>query len=230
MFSRTSSGMLRLEALVTTILSGETIVSIIRVIRIGELGTTLAVTSNWSTLRSNTNYMERISELGTTLAVTSNWSTLRSNTNYMERISELGTTLAVTSNWSTLRSNTNYMERISELGTTLAETSNWSTRVALLAHPARMNWLLGPSWKFPEACLWRNWSPLSGGHSRSAGRLPLASGSGSGPPVDPTSGNVSYTKWSHKGRRLAEPTESKTWVLGPLTLRTAKHWVGGSKL
>jgi hypothetical protein len=73
--------------------------------RISELGTTFAVTSNWSTLRWNTNYMERISELGTTLAVTSNWSTVRWNTNYMERISELGTTLAVTSNWSTLRDN-----------------------------------------------------------------------------------------------------------------------------
>jgi hypothetical protein len=42
--------------------------------------------------------MEIISELRTTLAVTSNRSTLGRNTNYMERISELGTTLAVTSN------------------------------------------------------------------------------------------------------------------------------------
>jgi hypothetical protein len=42
--------------------------------------------------------MERISELGTALAVTSDWSTLRRNTNYMERIGELGTTLAVTAN------------------------------------------------------------------------------------------------------------------------------------
>jgi hypothetical protein len=41
--------------------------------------------------------MERISELGTALAVTSNRSTLRRNTNYMKRISELGTALAVTS-------------------------------------------------------------------------------------------------------------------------------------
>jgi hypothetical protein len=43
----------------------------------------------------------KISVLETTLAVTNNWSTLRRNTNYMERISELGTTLAVTSSWGT---------------------------------------------------------------------------------------------------------------------------------
>jgi hypothetical protein len=55
----------------------ESIASINRVTRIGELGTTLAVTSNWSKLRKNTNYMERISEVGTTLAVTGNCSTLR---------------------------------------------------------------------------------------------------------------------------------------------------------
>jgi hypothetical protein len=100
--------------------------SIIRVERISELGTTLAVTSNRSILRRNTNYMERIGELGTTSAVTSNWSTLRRNTNYMESIGELGTTLAVTSNRSTLQRNTNYMERIGELGTALAVTSNRS--------------------------------------------------------------------------------------------------------
>jgi hypothetical protein len=105
----------------------ERIASIIRVKRISELGTTLAVTSNWSILRRNTNYMERIGEVGTTLAVTSNWSTLRRNTNYMKKIGEVGTTLAVISNWSTLRRNTNYMKRIGELGTTIAVTSNWST-------------------------------------------------------------------------------------------------------
>jgi hypothetical protein len=108
--------------------------------RISELGTALAVTSNWSTLRRNTNYMERISELGTTLPVTSNWSMLRRNTNYMERISELGTTLAVTSNWSTLRRNTNYMERISELGTTLAVTSNWCTLPSLCYVMVFISW------------------------------------------------------------------------------------------
>jgi hypothetical protein len=107
--------------------------------RISELGTTLAVTSNWSTLRRNTNYMERIGELGSTLAITSNWSTLRRNTNYMERIGELGSTLAITSKWSILRRNTNYMERISELGSTLAVTSNWST-LPLLA---------------PQCCMYR---------------------------------------------------------------------------
>jgi hypothetical protein len=41
-----SSGMLRHVALVRTDLSAELIASIIRVTRIGELGTTLAVTSN----------------------------------------------------------------------------------------------------------------------------------------------------------------------------------------
>jgi hypothetical protein len=60
----------------------EEVMTSIRVTRISELGTTLAVTSNRCTLRRNTNYMERISELGTTLAVTSNRSTLRRNTMY----------------------------------------------------------------------------------------------------------------------------------------------------
>jgi demethoxyubiquinone hydroxylase (CLK1/Coq7/Cat5 family) len=49
-----SSGMLRRMALVRTDVSEEHIASIIRVKRIGELGTTLAVTSNRSTLRRNT--------------------------------------------------------------------------------------------------------------------------------------------------------------------------------
>jgi hypothetical protein len=52
-----SSGILRLEALVRTDVSEELSASFIRVTRIGELGTTLAVTSNWRTLRSNTNYL-----------------------------------------------------------------------------------------------------------------------------------------------------------------------------
>jgi hypothetical protein len=41
-----SSGMLRRVALVRTVVSEEVSTSIIRVIRMGELGTTLAVTSN----------------------------------------------------------------------------------------------------------------------------------------------------------------------------------------
>jgi hypothetical protein len=49
-----SSGMLRRVALVRTDVSEECITSIIRVTRIGELGTTLAVTSNRRTLRRNT--------------------------------------------------------------------------------------------------------------------------------------------------------------------------------
>jgi hypothetical protein len=45
-----SSGMLRLVALVRTDVSEELSASFIRVTRIGELGKTLAVTSNWRTL------------------------------------------------------------------------------------------------------------------------------------------------------------------------------------
>jgi hypothetical protein len=47
-----SSGMLRRVALVTTVVSEELIATLIRVTRIGELGT-LAVTNNRSTLRRN---------------------------------------------------------------------------------------------------------------------------------------------------------------------------------
>jgi hypothetical protein len=50
-----SSGMLRRVALVRTDVTKELSASIIRVTRIAELGTTLAVTSNRSTLRRNTN-------------------------------------------------------------------------------------------------------------------------------------------------------------------------------
>jgi hypothetical protein len=50
-----SSGMLRRVALVITDVSGELSASFIRVTRIGELGTTLAVTSDRRTLRRNTN-------------------------------------------------------------------------------------------------------------------------------------------------------------------------------
>jgi hypothetical protein len=56
-----SSGMLRRVALVRTDVSEELSGSIIRVTRIGELGTTLAATSNRRTLRRNT--MEEMSTL-----------------------------------------------------------------------------------------------------------------------------------------------------------------------
>jgi hypothetical protein len=49
-----SSGMLRRVALVRTDVSEELSASIIRVTSIGELGTTLAATSNRRTLRRNT--------------------------------------------------------------------------------------------------------------------------------------------------------------------------------
>jgi hypothetical protein len=49
-----SSGMLRRVALVRTDVSEELSFSFIRVTRIGELGTTLAVTSNRRTLQRNT--------------------------------------------------------------------------------------------------------------------------------------------------------------------------------
>jgi uncharacterized protein YqjF (DUF2071 family) len=50
-----SSGVLRRVALVRTDVSEELSTSFIRVTKIGELGTTLAVTSNRRTLRRNTN-------------------------------------------------------------------------------------------------------------------------------------------------------------------------------
>jgi hypothetical protein len=49
-----SSGMLRRVAIVRTDVSEELSASIIRLTRIGELGTTLAVTSNRRTLQRNT--------------------------------------------------------------------------------------------------------------------------------------------------------------------------------
>jgi hypothetical protein len=52
-----SSGMLRRVALVRTDLSEEPSAFIIRVTRIGELGTTLAVNNNRRTLRRNTKYL-----------------------------------------------------------------------------------------------------------------------------------------------------------------------------
>jgi hypothetical protein len=56
-----SSGMLRHVALVRTDVSEERSVSIIRVTRIGKLGTTLVVTSNRHTLRRNTWFSHSIS-------------------------------------------------------------------------------------------------------------------------------------------------------------------------
>jgi hypothetical protein len=50
-----SSGMLRRVALVITYVSYELSVSFMRITRIGELGTTQALTSNRRTLRRNTN-------------------------------------------------------------------------------------------------------------------------------------------------------------------------------
>jgi hypothetical protein len=79
-----SSWMLRRVALERTDVSEELSASFIRVTRMGELGTTLAVTSNRRTLRRSikTDVSEelsvsfirvtRIGELGTMLAVTSN--------------------------------------------------------------------------------------------------------------------------------------------------------------
>jgi hypothetical protein len=51
-----SSGLLRRVALVRTDVSEELNASFIRVTRIGELGTTLAVTGNRRTLRKNTKW------------------------------------------------------------------------------------------------------------------------------------------------------------------------------
>jgi hypothetical protein len=53
-----SSGMLRCVALVRTDFSEELSASFIRVRRVGELGTTLAVTSNRRTLRRNTKFTD----------------------------------------------------------------------------------------------------------------------------------------------------------------------------
>jgi hypothetical protein len=63
--------------------SEELSASFIRLTTIGELGTTLAVTSNRRTLRRNAHVFIRVTgigELGTTLVVTSNRRTLRRNT------------------------------------------------------------------------------------------------------------------------------------------------------
>jgi hypothetical protein len=59
-----SSRMLRRVALVRTDVSEEPSVSFIRVTRIGELGTTLAATSNRRTLRRNTLHYSDIYAIG----------------------------------------------------------------------------------------------------------------------------------------------------------------------
>jgi hypothetical protein len=59
-----SSGMLRRVVLVMPDVSEERSASIIRVRRIGELGTTLVVTSNRSTLRRNTKYFVFLRNVG----------------------------------------------------------------------------------------------------------------------------------------------------------------------
>jgi hypothetical protein len=58
-----SCGMLRRVALVRTDISEELSAFIIRVIRIGELGATLAVTSNWRTLRRSTFLLHSVCRL-----------------------------------------------------------------------------------------------------------------------------------------------------------------------
>jgi hypothetical protein len=59
-----SSGMLRRVALGRTDISEELSASFIRVTRIGELGTSLAVTSNRRTLRRNNNFFAAYVSLG----------------------------------------------------------------------------------------------------------------------------------------------------------------------
>jgi hypothetical protein len=68
-----SSGMLRRVALIRTDVSEELSASFIRVTRIGELGTTLAVTSNRRTLRRNTT-----SNLTTRMSLTGHVAHMRS--------------------------------------------------------------------------------------------------------------------------------------------------------
>jgi hypothetical protein len=55
-----SSGLLRCVAVVITDVSEELIASFIRVARIGEVKTTLAVTSNRRTLRRNTKFHRNV--------------------------------------------------------------------------------------------------------------------------------------------------------------------------
>jgi hypothetical protein len=74
-----SSGMLRRVALVRTDVPLELSASFIRVTRIGELGTTLAVTSNRRTLRRNTKslpFLWQTSELFLWGALSDEWTGL----------------------------------------------------------------------------------------------------------------------------------------------------------
>jgi hypothetical protein len=64
-----SSGMFRHVALARTDVSEERSASFIRVTRIGELGTTLAVTSNRRTLQRNTKFLCSVSQLLVTASV-----------------------------------------------------------------------------------------------------------------------------------------------------------------
>jgi hypothetical protein len=66
-----SSGMLRRVALVRTDISEELIASFIRLVRIGELGKTLAVTSNRCTLRRNLVFFRSVRRLLVTASVVS---------------------------------------------------------------------------------------------------------------------------------------------------------------
>jgi folate-dependent phosphoribosylglycinamide formyltransferase PurN len=68
----TSHGKLRHVALVTTNVLEERIASIIRVTRIGELGTTLALTNNQSKLRRNI-IMEAIRSYEMSVVIRATW-------------------------------------------------------------------------------------------------------------------------------------------------------------
>jgi hypothetical protein len=72
LISLVSSGMLRRVALVRTDISEELSASFIKVTRIGELGTTLAVTSNRRTLGRNTKTSQKTPFFVVTVVKTSN--------------------------------------------------------------------------------------------------------------------------------------------------------------
>jgi hypothetical protein len=83
--------MLHLVALLRTNVSEERNSSIIRVTRIGELGTTLTVTNNRRTLQRNHVFIRvtRIGDLTRTLAITSNRPTLRRNNVFLRSVGRL---------------------------------------------------------------------------------------------------------------------------------------------